>query len=286
MKIGIIGAGRVGTAIAKYITLKATKHSITGFYSLHYSNALQSADFCNTKAYTSLDDLVRSSDTLFIATQDSEISNVWECIDKSLIKDKFIGHFSGSLSSDVFTSAEYYGAYSGSIHPMYAFSDRFNSYKGLDSVVFTAEGCNEFLKAVAPLFEECGNTVCVIDKQYKALYHTSASMASNHLIGLLSTVVDMLMQCGFERDNAYKLLYPLMTDNLENALKNGAEYALTGPIERGDIATINKHLSVLGDEQAKLYKLLAKQVLKVAQRKNNEEQLAEKYRYIEKELLK
>ncbi len=286
MKIGIIGAGRVGTSIAKYITLKATQHSITGFYSLHYSKALESADFCNTKAYTSLNDLVRSSDTLFIATQDSGIGNVWECIDKDLIKNKFIGHFSGSLSSDVFSGADAYGVHFGSIHPMYAFSDRFNSYKGLDSVVFTAEGCNEFLKAVLPVFEQCGNTVCVIDKQNKALYHTAASMASNHLIGLLSTVVDMLMQCGFERDNAYMLLNPLMTGNLENAFKNGAEYALTGPIERGDIATVKKHLSAVNDEQAQLYKQLAKEVVRLAQRKNNDEQLAEKYRYIEKELLK
>lgn len=286
MKIGIIGAGRVGTAMAKYITLKATQHSIAGFYSLHYSRALESADFCNTRAYTSLNELVRSSDTLFIATQDSEISNVWECIDKDLIKNKFIGHFSGSLSSDVFSGAEAYGMYSGSIHPMYAFSDRFNSYKGLDSVMLTAEGCNEFLRAVMPVFEECGNTVCVIDKQYKALYHTSASMASNHLIGLLSVVVNMLVQCGFTRDNAYSLLKPLMTDNLDNAFKNGVEYALTGPIERGDITTVKKHLSAVDNEQAVLYKQLAKEVVRVAQRKNNDEQLAEKYRYIEKELLK
>ena len=163
MKIGIIGAGRVGTAIAKYISLQASQYCISGFYNRDYSKALESADFCNTKAYTSLNDLVRSSDTLFIATQDCEIGNVWECIDKDLIKNKFIGHFSGSLSSDVFGGAEYYGAYTGSVHPLYAFSDRFNSYKGLDCVVFTAEGCSEFLENIQPVFEQCGNTVCIIE---------------------------------------------------------------------------------------------------------------------------
>lgn len=286
MKIGIIGAGRAGSSVAKYISLHAPQHSLSGFYSRHYSRALESADFCNTKAFTSLNDLVRSSDTLFIATQDCEIGNVWECIDKDLIKNKFIGHFSGSLSSDVLGGAECYGAYTGSIHPMYAFSDRFNSYKRLDSVVFTAEGCNEFLVNVVPVFKQCGNTVCVIDKQKKALYHASASMASNHLIGLLGAVADMLLQCGFEKDSAYKLLAPLMKNNLENALQNGVEYALTGPIERGDVATVEKHLSVLNTEQTQLYKQLAKQVVKVAQRKNSEKQLAEKYSYIQEELLK
>ncbi len=286
MKIGIVGAGRAGSSVAKYISLQAPQHSLSGFYSRDYSKTVESADFCNTRAYTSLNDLVMSSDTLFIATQDCEIGNVWECIDKDLINNKFIGHFSGSLSSDVFGGAECYGAYTGSIHPMYAFSDRFNSYKMLDSVVFTAEGCNEFLENVVPVFKQCGNTVCVIDKNKKALYHASASMASNHLVGLLGAVVDMLLQCGFEKNEAYKLLAPLMKNNLENALQNGVEYALTGPVERGDISTVEKHLSVLDNEQTQLYKQLAKQVVKVAQRKNNEKQLAEKYRYIQEELLK
>lgn len=286
MKIGIIGAGRAGSSVAKYISLHAPQNSLSGFYSSDYSRALESADFCNTKAFTSLNDLVRSSDTLFIATQDCEIGNVWECIDKDLIKNKFIGHFSGSLSSDVLGGAEYYSAYTGSIHPMYAFSDRFNSYKRLNSVVFTAEGCNEFIENVVPVFKQCGNTVCIIDKNKKALYHASASMASNHLLGLLGAVVDMLLQCGFEKNEAYKLLAPLMKNNLENALQNGVEYALTGPIERGDVATVEKHLSVLNTEQTQLYKQLAKQVVKVAQRKNSEKQLAEKYSYIQEELLK
>lgn len=286
MKIGIVGAGRVGSSIAKYISLQAPQYSLSGFYSKTYSRALESADFCNTKVYTSLTDLLRSSDTLFIATEDFEIGKVWECIDKSLIKNKFIGHFSGSLSSDVFSSAECYGAYTGSVHPMYAFSDRFNSYKGLDSVIFTVEGCIEFLENIIPVFKQCGNTVCTIDKQKKALYHASASMASNHLIGLLGVVIDMLMQCGFEKSDAYKLLAPLMRDNLENALQNGVEFALTGPVERGDISTVEKHLSVLSFEQTELYKQLGRQVVKIAQRKNNGQQLSEKYSYIERKLLK
>ena len=268
MKIGIVGAGRVGSSLAKYISLQVPQHSLSGFYSRDYSKTLESADFCKTKAYTSFNDLVMSSDTLFIATQDCEIGNVWECIDKYLIKNKFIGHFSGSLSSDVFDGAECYGAYTGKLN------------NNQESVF------NEFLENVVPVFKQCGNTVSVIDKNKKALYHASASMASNHLIGLLGAVVDMLLQCGFEKEDAYKLLTPLMKNNLENALQNGVEYALTGPVERGDISTVEKHLSVLDNEQTQLYKQLAKQVVKVAQHKNNEKQLAEKYRYIQEELLK
>ena len=143
MKIGVIGAGRVGTSVAKYIS-ENTEHLITGFYSRTLKSAEESADFCNTKAFSELSELLMSSDTLFITVSDSEIKNVWDCIDKTLVRNKIICHFSGSLSSDVFTEAYEYGAYTGSIHPVYAFSSKFSSYKLLKNAFFTLEGCGFF----------------------------------------------------------------------------------------------------------------------------------------------
>ncbi len=287
MKIGIVGAGRVGTSVGKYITEYSAQHSLSGFYSRTYSNTVKSADFCSTKAFKSLSDLIASSDTFFIAVSDKEIGNVWECIDKALIKNKIIGHFSGSLSSDVFTGANDYGAYTGSIHPVYAFSNKFESYKNLNQAVFTAEGDAVFLSEVKGFFENLGNRVCVIDKTKKPLYHTSVSMASNHLMGLLFSVVNMLKSCGFSEADAYTVLTPLMSNNLNNALENGVSQALTGPIERGDVSTIEKHLGVLSGEYEEIYKLLGNQVLKIAENKNSgNQQLLEEYRCIERMLLK
>ncbi|MEE1055696.1 MAG: DUF2520 domain-containing protein [Acutalibacteraceae bacterium] len=286
MKIGIIGAGRVGTSIGRYIKDRVSKHIVSGFYSRTYNEAIKSANFCNTEAFDRLQDLIKSSDTLFITVTDSEIKNVWDCIDKDLVNNKIICHFSGALSSDVFTGADDYGVYTGSIHPVYAFSSKFDSYKGLNKAVFTAEGDNVFLQNIPCLFSEIGNKVCVIKKEKKPFYHAGASMASNHLVALLHTVIEMFKECGFSEPDAYTVLAPLMMDNLNNALKNGVNQALTGPIERGDVTTIEKHLSVISDEQKKTYKSLGIQVLSIAENKNkSNEILAEKYRCIERMLL-
>ena len=286
MKIGIVGAGRVGTSIGRYIKDRVPEYIVSGFYSRTYNGAIKSANFCNTKAFERFQDLVKSSDTLFIAVTDSEIKNVWDCIDKDLVKNKIICHFSGTLSSDVFTGADDYGVYTGSIHPVYAFSSKFDSYKGLNKAVFTAQGDNVFLENIPCIFSEAGNKVCVIQKEKKPFYHAGASMASNHLVALLHTVVEIFKECGFSEPDAYTVLTPLMMDNLNNALKKGVNQALTGPIERGDVTTVEKHLSVISDEQKKIYKSLGMQVLSIAENKNkSSEILAEKYRCIERMLL-
>ena len=286
MKIGIIGAGRVGCSMAKYIATGTQHHIITGFYDCNRQFTQEASNFCNTKAFNSLTDLIMSSDTLFITVADSEIATVWECIDKALIKNKIICHFSGSLSSDVFTGATDYGAYCGSIHPVYAFSDKFNSYKSLGSAMFTAQGDSLFIQQISNLLTQLGNKVCVIDKENKTLYHTALSMASNQLVGLLGTVVNMLQNCGFSEKQAYSALAPLMLDNLQTALQNNVEYALTGPIERGDVSTVKTHLSAIDSNQKEIYKALGKQVLKIAKDKNsNSKHLTEKYEDIERTLL-
>lgn len=286
MKIGVIGAGRVGCSIAKYITTCTQHHTITGFYDCNIQFSQQAADFCKTKAFNSLTDLIMSSDTLFITVTDSQISAVWECIDKDLINNKIICHFSGSLSSDVFTDAPQYGAYCGSVHPVYAFSNRFDSYKGLNNALFTVQGDSLFVQSISDLLAQLGNKVCVIGKENKVLYHTALSMASNQLLGLLGTVVDILESCGFSNEQAYSALTPLMMDNLQTALQNNVEYALTGPIERGDVSTVKAHLNAVNSNEKEVYKALGKQVLKIAENKNsNNQQLSEKYRCIERTLL-
>ena len=286
MKIGVIGAGRVGTSVAKYIS-ENTEHLITGFYSRTLKSAEESADFCNTKAFSELSELLMSSDTLFITVSDSEIKNVWDCIDKTLVRNKIICHFSGSLSSDVFTEAYEYGAYTGSIHPVYAFSSKFSSYKLLKNAFFTLEGCGFFLQRMESLLESTGNKAYIVSKEKKPLYHAALAMASNNLMGLLYTSTELLKECGFSEKDSYALIAPLMLDNLKNALANGAEQALTGAIERGDVSTVEKHLNVLDVQSKEIYKALGIKVLEISELKNKDKpQLSEKYELIERVLLK
>ena len=137
MQIGIIGAGKVGTTLGKY----AKRHGacVTGFYSRTKSSGQESAEFTGTKYFETLDLLMEASDTLFITTTDAEIGKVWDCIAEKNVKGKVICHFSGSLSSDIFSNWEETGAYVCSVHPIYAFTDKFTAYQNLTGAAFAAD---------------------------------------------------------------------------------------------------------------------------------------------------
>lgn len=284
MRIGFIGAGRAGTSVAKYFS-GAADVCISGFYSERAEDAAGSAAFVGAQAYGSADALAADSDWIFISTGDSDIAAVWEQLDKAVMRGKLAAHLSGSLGSDILKNAAAYGIAAGSLHPAYAFDDKFTSYQNMGGTVFTAEGDERFLEAVRQLTGACGNRLLIIDSKQKTLYHAAASLASNHMLGLLSLCADMLGQCGLQEDDAYALLRPLMSGNLSKALSDGADKALTGPIERGDAITVGAHLKTLDTAGKEVYNALGKSVLSLARKKHEgDRQHMEKYNAIERML--
>lgn len=268
MKIGIIGAGKVGCSIGKY--LKEHDFSVAGYCSKSKKSVEEAATFTNTKAYDSLAELVAESTILFLTTPDGALKSVWNELKKESIQNKIVCHFSGSLSSDLFSNREEYGVSAASFHPMYAFSSKFTSYEQLNHVIFTAEGDSHALSVVGDIFRKAGNKVCVMESAKKTRYHASASMISNLMIGLYEMSIQMLMDCGFSREDAVELTTPLVQNNIKALLHSSPEEALTGPIERGDTETVKKHLSVLTEAEKEVYLRLGEMVLEIAGRKNPE----------------
>lgn len=268
MQIGIIGAGKVGCSLGKY--LKDAGVTVTGYFSRTVESAQEAADFTQTKVFANVQDLVKASDTLFITTPDGSIGDVWDCIAKLSIQNKIICHFSGSLSSVVFSGIEKTGASGCSIHPMLAFSDRFSSYRQLNEAYMTIEGQETAVNVVRELFERLGNSVCRIDLDRKELYHCAASIVSNQVIALYTMGTDQLVKCGFDREDAAKLVTPLVRNNVESMLADGVVNALTGPVERNDTGTVEKHLKALEGDDREVYRLLAKRLVKISEEKNPE----------------
>ena len=253
MKIGIIGAGKVGCSLGRYFVEQGL--GVSGYSSKTKESVETAATFTNTRAYDSLYQLVSENNLIFITTPDDCISEVWAQIVQYDYneKNKIICHFSGSLSSDVFLNREKRGFYACSFHPMYAFSDKFTSYKQLNQVMFTAEGDKEALAELCPLLERLGNPVFVIKGKKKERYHAAASLISNMMIGLYQMGIDMLVDCGFSETEARSLVKPLVEGNIQHLLGTSPEQALTGPIERGDVETIKKHLAQLTDREHQVY---------------------------------
>lgn len=281
MNIGIIGAGKVGVSVGRY--LKDNNIQIAGFYDIDCDNAAFAAQFTNTDCFSDLEKLVIMSDTLFITTPDNVIGSVWDCIIKNnmSVQNKIVCHFSGALSSDVFTDSQSTGASVCSIHPMLAFSDKLTSYRIPANTFFALEGDETAVSAMKSLFETLGNTVCVIDKSKKSLYHTAASVLSNEIVALLDMGYSLLEQCGFSRDDAVKATQNLVLGNVNSVLENGCVNALTGPVERNDLQTVKKHVDSLQGEDRQIYILLAKHLVNLAKVKNEDRDYGEMSEFLD-----
>lgn len=266
MNIGIVGAGKVGVSLGRF--LSDSKINVVGFYDITQKNAAQAAAFTNTDSFSSVEKLVALSDTLFITTPDGAIAAAWDCIKEMSVQNKIICHFSGALSSDVFSQADKAKAFVCSVHPIMAFIDKLTSYRSLKNAFFTAEGDEKAVLAIENLFTSLGGTVYRIDKSKKTLYHTAASLLSNSVVALLDLGYSLFSQCGFSRQEATAATRNLVLGNVQSVVQNDCISALTGPVERGDTKTVREHIESLKGSDKYLYILLSQRLLDLAKQKN------------------
>jgi len=270
MKIGFIGAGRVGCSLGKYLKESAGEWELMGYYSRSIRSAGEAAKFTGSALYEQPEQLVTACEAVFITTPDSEIADVWEklCSCKIVLKGKLFVHCSGALTSGVFASAQELGVTAAGLHPFYAVSDRYHSYETLADALFTLEGSGERLAEFAALLSASGLTIQRIDAASKTAYHAAASVGSNLMVGLAELAIELLVGCGFDRAHARMALRPLMQGNLDAVMEKDTVRALTGPAERADVATVGRHMQVLTGDDREIYRLLTKKITALAKQKN------------------
>lgn len=270
MKVGFIGAGKAGCSLGKYFFIKAQQANIqvTGYYSLIEEEARWAATFTESVCFHTAEEVIAASDTIILSTPDGAIKGAWESLKKENMCGKIICHLSGSLSSDVFSGVEKYGAYAISIHPMFAFSNKESVYQQLNQVSFTLEGDKQAVSMWENIFSALGNRTVKISKEVKPKYHAAASLLSNHVVAVLEAGYELLNACGFSKEEARDFSSILVRENVEHVIKDGSIEALTGPVERGDDQTIGKHLSVLDETQKAIYQSCGIKLLQLAKEKN------------------
>ncbi|MBR0105456.1 MAG: DUF2520 domain-containing protein [Firmicutes bacterium] len=273
MRIGFIGAGKVGFSLGKYMTERNI--CVSGYYSRSASSAREASEFTNTKFFDDLGEIVSESDALFLTVPDRTIKDVWDSLKQFSLKDKSVCHCSGAMSSSVFTGIEEAGAFGYSIHPLFAVCDKLHSYQNLSKAYFTIEFSDEKAKENAlyfkSMFESMGNQVRFITKEQKVLYHCAAVLSSNLVTGLFSCASDILKDCGFDERASEEALMPLFLNNCENIGRIGVVNSLTGPVERADTGTVREHLQALPGSRENVktvYKELSKKLIEISGKKN------------------
>lgn len=267
MKIGFVGAGKVGTTLAKYL---APHHEIVGFSSRSFPSAQEASAFTDTRAFERFEELIPLCDTVFLTVPDGQIEPVWNeiCASSVDLKGKNIAHCSGALSSEVFEGRHERGAFGYSVHPLFAVPSKTETYQELHKAFFAIEGDSEHLEEMVCLIKDEGNLVQVIDAAEKVRYHAAAVLASNQVIALYQRACDELIRCGFSPEHAEQALAPLFLGNAEHVAHDGVVASLTGPAERGDMGTINKHIDCLDGSTREVYSLLNETLLEIADRKH------------------
>ena len=254
-KIGIIGSGVVGTALG--VVLSAKGYEITGVHDIKSESTRQLVERIGCRAYLDPQDVARSANILFITPSDSAIQKVTdELADRQAFHPgQVIVHMSGAQSSEILDRAKECGAQVLSVHPLQSFANLEGAIENLPGSVFSIEGDRDAYDAAVCIVETLQGEYFFIDRKAKPLYHAGACVVSNYLVTLIDFGVKLLESTGIPRSAGVKALLPLIQGTVNNIEDIGIPRALTGPIARGDLSTIVKHLDCLEEMAPELMKL-------------------------------
>lgn len=267
----IVGCGRVGTTLAKCLT--DAGYASCGLASRSEESAKAAAEACGCDLYSSAPERVtKEADVVFITTPDDAIETVCqEIAEKGGFKQgALVYHCSGSLPSTLLTSAKEVGALIGSMHPLQSFASAGTDSNPFKGIIVSVEGDRRAVDLALEMAWKLGATGLTIRTDAKAIYHAAAVVASNALVTLVDLAYQLIEVAGISSDDAYKVLGPLIEGTLKNIKSKGTVEALTGPVVRGDVSIIEKHVKEIEDKTpdlTELYRVLGKYTVEVARRK-------------------
>jgi predicted short-subunit dehydrogenase-like oxidoreductase (DUF2520 family) len=264
LKVGFIGAGTVGTALAVLLNSKGYD-----FIGASRKSRDRSGDkgkvVSNFRLLGSNQEVADVADIVFITTPDGVIPEVVKEV--RWRKGQGVVHCSGADSTAVLEPAGKAGAMVGGFHPLQTFA-------GVKEAIENIPGSTFAIEAEEPLKTTLKEMASAMDGEYielhasdKVAYHTAAVFACNYLVTLIKLANDLWQTFSIPPDRATKALLPLIRGTLHNIETIGIPDCLTGPIARGDIGTITKHIEALKDKAPGLlsaYTELGRQTITVA----------------------
>ncbi len=244
--IVIIGAGRLGTALGRSLAEAGMKVKAVADGTPAAAGKALRAIGCGFATSNNVR-AARAGRVLFLCVPDSAIAGVAEELAASDIDwhGRLAFHCSGLLSSRVLGPLRRLGARTASSHPAQSFPAKGAKQFPFRGIQVGVEGQAQALDWLQPVLRRMGAEPFRLRPQDKALYHAACSLASNHIVALLDIARGLLRDAGFSKNKALAILLPLAEGTLQHVNKVGTEAALTGPIVRGDITTVKRHLDVL-----------------------------------------
>jgi predicted short-subunit dehydrogenase-like oxidoreductase (DUF2520 family) len=254
----------VGTALA--VRLNHSGYSVAAVSSRSRASAQKLARAAGgVRVFDSSQDVADNTDLVFITTPDDAIAPVAGQVNWHA--GQSVVHCSGADSVASLQPAREAGAQVGAFHPLQTFAGVNQAIDNIPGSTFALEAEGPLLKTLQEMAEALGGHWVVLKASDKVIYHASAVIACNYLVTLVKLAGDLWQSFGVSPSQATRALLPLLHGTLHNIETIGIPNCLTGPIARGDIGTINKHLDALAQTAPHLlttYRELGRQTVPIA----------------------
>jgi predicted short-subunit dehydrogenase-like oxidoreductase (DUF2520 family) len=242
LTVGVVGVGRVGSALA--LALVRAGHRVSGVSGVSDASRRRAAERLPDAALLPADEVVRNAGLVLLTVPDDALEQVVEGLAAvgAFQPGQLVVHTSGRHGLAVLNAAARQGALPLALHPVMTFAGAPEDVERLAGTWFGVTA-PEPLRAVGEaLVVEMGGEPVWVPEEQRVLYHAALAWVSNNLVTLVSTAADLLRTTGAERPDL--MLAPLLGAALDNALRRG-DGALTGPVARGDAGTVTAHLDAL-----------------------------------------
>jgi predicted short-subunit dehydrogenase-like oxidoreductase (DUF2520 family) len=269
--VGIVGSGRAGLGLA--LALRRARIPVAGVHGRRARPVPRGVKLTLGATPPWLSDV----HVVLLAVRDDALG---PCVNdlaraRGFGRGHVVLHLSGALTHEVLRPLQALGAATGSMHPLMTVgADPAQASRHFRGATFVLEGDLAAVAVADALVRRLGGVPVTLAPELKPVYHAGAVFASNYVVTMLAVAARLLGDAGIGREAALAALLPLVRATLDNVAAAGPVGALTGPVSRGDVATLRRHLAALRHQDAELYRAVGRETLRLAKEAGLDEEKA------------
>jgi predicted short-subunit dehydrogenase-like oxidoreductase (DUF2520 family) len=258
LRVGVVGAGRVGTVLAA--ALARAGHTVVAVTSGSPQSQRRVDQLLPGVPSMAADEVVAASDLVLLTVPDDVLRDLVAGLaaTDAWPMGQLLVHTSGAHGIGVLDAAAARGVIPLALHPAMTFTGRREDLDRLSGATFGVTAQDEMRPVAETLVYEMGADPVWVPELARPIYHAALTTGANHLVTLVNDALDLLTRAGVEQPA--QVIAPLLSAALDNVLRLG-DAALTGPVSRGDAATVATHVATLraqAPEQVSSYIAMAR----------------------------
>ncbi|PHV09042.1 oxidoreductase [Janthinobacterium sp. BJB412] len=237
-RLNLVGGGHVGGVLGRLFA-QAGAFAVQDVLTRSPASARRAVEFIGAGRAVAGATELRPAEVLMLAVGDDQIAPACAALAAAVpLRGVVLFHCSGALASDQLAAARAAGALVASVHPIRSFADPAAVAASFAGTFCGVEGDAGALAVLEPALLALGARPVRIEAAAKTVYHAAAVFASNYLVTVLDAALRAYQAAGIPEEVARELARPLAAESMENVFRLGAAAALSGPIARGDLATV------------------------------------------------